>query len=122
MRLPVIAALTAVALASAACGSSSTPTATSTQTVTVTSAPTQQTTKTSVSVTPNEPTACDELKGTVSDGTCVVHEGTKKYTVDMKFPADYPDSEAVVDLMNTQRDGFLGFIDKQPDPDYPYAL
>lgn len=120
MRLHLIAAVTAAALATAACGTSSTPATPETQTATVTSTPAQP----SITTTTQEttPTACDQLNGTVAGDTCTVSEKQPDYTVDIKFPADYPDGQAVVDLMNTQRDGFLDLISDRPGPENPYAL
>jgi hypothetical protein len=48
--------------------------------------------------------ACTELKGTVGDANlCTVHTETPNYTIDMSFPADYPDQRAVVDVLTNQR-------------------
>lgn len=122
MRLQLIALLGAAAVASAACGTSSTPTATQTQTVTVTTTPASTTPETTATSAAPAATACDELKGTVNGFTCTVHKKSADYTIDMTFPADYPDQEAIVDLMNEQRDGFLDLIEDRPGPPNPYAL
>lgn len=122
MRIRVIALLgAAAAVVSAACGTPGTPTASETETVTATATPASSTTSTTTAPTP-EPTACDELGGAVAAGTCTVHDETAKYLIDMTFPADYPDQQAIVDLLTEQRDGFLELLDERPDRENPYAL
>lgn len=121
MRVQLIALLGAAAVATAACGTSSTPTATETRTATATTTPAQSAT-TATSTPAAAQTACDDLKGTVADGTCTVHEESADYTIDMTFPADYPDQASIVDVMTRQRDGFLDLISDRPGPPNPYAL
>lgn len=121
MRRQLIALLGAAAVATAACGTSDTPTATETRTVTATT--TSTTSTPAVTSTPAAAgTACDELKGAVADGTCTVHEEAGDYTIDMTFPADYPDQASMVDVLTRQRDGFLDLISDRPGPPNPYAL
>ena len=110
MRRQLIALLGAAAVVTAACGTSDTPTATETRTVTATTTPAAAA------------SACDELRGAVADGTCTVHEESADYTVDMAFPAGYPDQASIVDVLTRQRDGFLDLISDRPGPPNPYAL
>jgi hypothetical protein len=57
--------------------------------------------------------ACDALGGTVgADQICQVHSATPTYTIDMSFPLDYPDQQAVGDYLTQDRDGFLDWITK----------
>lgn len=121
MRLQLIALLGAAAVATASCGTSGAPTATETRTVTATttSAPS---TPAATSTPAAAATACDQLKGAVADGTCTVHEESADYTVDMTFPADYPDQASIVDVLTRQRAGFLDQISDRPGPPNPYAL
>jgi hypothetical protein len=127
MKLQLIALLGAAAVITAACGSQSTTTATETQTVTrtATSAPTPggaTGTSTTQEAQPDL-TACTELKGTTNgDGTCTVHEVTDDYTIDMVFPAAFPDQDGIVNVLNGQRAGFLDLIKDRPNPPNPYAL
>jgi uncharacterized protein DUF3298 len=52
--------------------------------------------------------ACATLGGEVeSEQTCHVHATTSTYTLDMKFPLDYPDSQALTDYVAQNRDGFV---------------
>lgn len=51
--------------------------------------------------------ACATLGGALQDSQmCVVHTVTPTYTVNMSFPADYPD-QALTDFLGQNRDGFV---------------
>ena len=51
---------------------------------------------------------CGNLGGDVEgDQTCHVHASTSTYTLDMKFPLDYPDEQALTDYIGQNRDGFV---------------
>ena len=51
--------------------------------------------------------ACANLGGALQDDqTCNVHTVTSAYTVNMTFPADYPD-QALTDFLSQNRDGFV---------------
>jgi Protein of unknown function (DUF3298) len=55
--------------------------------------------------------ACADLNGTVgSDQACHVHAATSTYKIDMTFPLDYPDMQAVTDFLKKDRDSFLEWI------------
>jgi Protein of unknown function (DUF3298) len=57
--------------------------------------------------------ACDGLGGTVdADQVCQVHSATPTYTIDMSFPVDYPDQQAVSDYLMQDRADFLEWITK----------
>ena len=57
--------------------------------------------------------ACDALGGKVdADPICQVHSATPTYTIDMSFPLDYPDQQAMADFLTQDRDGFLDWIAK----------
>jgi hypothetical protein len=59
--------------------------------------------------------ACAEIGGTVADKqTCSVHVETPEYTIDIKFPVDYPDQKVVADYLEEQRDSFLDYVKKIP--------
>jgi hypothetical protein len=58
-------------------------------------------------------TACASLGGTVfADQTCHVHSATSRYTLDMSFPLDYPDQQALTDVLTQDRDEFVDWIAK----------
>ncbi len=51
--------------------------------------------------------ACANLGGALQDDqTCIVHTVTPAYTVNMTFPADYPD-QSLTDFLVQNRDGFV---------------
>ncbi len=126
MKKRHLAIAVAVILSATACNSSTdtaasseavtTPPETSTSAeATTTSAPTTTTAAAS--------SACAELKGTVGDANlCTVHSETPNYTIDMKFPVDYPDQDAVADVLTNQRDKFIEVVEEQPVRDVPKAL
>ena len=116
----VALASAAVITGAAGCGTSSTPhpttsNARSVQSTTITSAP-----------APNAQPGCVDLGGTVAaDQTCHVKSSASNYKLDMSFPLDYPDQQAVTDLLTQERDGFLDWMrDFGPRQrrDQPYKL
>jgi hypothetical protein len=51
---------------------------------------------------------CGNLGGDVEgDQTCHVHAATSTYTLDMRFPLDFPDEQALTDYIGQNRDGFV---------------
>jgi hypothetical protein len=57
--------------------------------------------------------ACADLGGTVdANQICQVHNSTPTYTVDMSFPLDYPDQQAVSNYLTQGRADFLDWIAK----------
>jgi hypothetical protein len=51
---------------------------------------------------------CATLTGALQDEqTCHVHAATSTYTLDMTFPVDYPDEQALADYLGQNRDGFV---------------
>jgi hypothetical protein len=106
-----------------ACGGSTKPGASS-ETVTTPPTSTVTVTATTTSSAPvATPSACTDLGGTVGpDNVCTVHTETAGYTIDMKFPADYPDQRAVTDVLTRQRDQFVSAVEEPPVRDVPKAL
>jgi len=52
--------------------------------------------------------ACTGIGGQVEgEQTCHVHASTSTYTLDMKFPLDYADEQALTDYIGQNRDGFV---------------
>jgi Protein of unknown function (DUF3298) len=55
--------------------------------------------------------ACADLNGTVgADQACHVHAATSSYQLDMNFPLDYRDMQAVTDFLKKDRDSFLDWV------------
>ena len=111
----IAAAAVAVIASASACGTSSTTGASSSEAITTPPATsTSATTTTPSSTAAATPTSCTELDGTVANQVCTVHTVTPTYTIDMKFPTDYPDQDAVVDVLKRQRDQFIAFVEEPP--------
>lgn len=69
--------------------------------------------------------ACADLGGTVGgDRMCTVHAATPESTIDMKFPVDYPDQQAVGTYLERERDDFVAYVKKYPQagPPFGYTL
>lgn len=60
------------------------------------------------------PEACAALGGSVQAGQCRVQASDPAYTVDMTFPLDYPDEQAIVDYLSQTREGFVN-VAQTPD-------
>ena len=67
--------------------------------------------------------ACADLGGTVSpDGVCAVHASNPTYTLDMSFPNDYPDQQALTAYLTQTRDGFINVSRMPGSWNLPYQL
>jgi hypothetical protein len=67
--------------------------------------------------------ACADLSGTVGpDGICTVHASNPTYTLDMTFPNDYPDQQALTDFLTQTRDGFVNVSQMPGSWNLPYQL
>jgi hypothetical protein len=67
--------------------------------------------------------ACTALGGTVgADQICQAHTDNQGYMLDFRFPVDYPDQEAVTDVLTQQRDDFVGWIKGMPAVALPPEL
>jgi hypothetical protein len=69
------------------------------------------------------PSACASLGGTVESGQmCQVHASTPTYTINMSFPVDYPDEQAITDYLTQNRDGFVNVAQTPGTRDMPYQM
>ncbi len=69
------------------------------------------------------PPSCAGVGGTVDAGQmCHVHATGPTYTLNMTFPADYPDEQALVDYIAQNRDGFVNVAQTSGGRDQPYQL
>jgi hypothetical protein len=71
--------------------------------------------------------ACTNMGGAVENGqTCHVHAATSNYTLDMKFPLDYADEQALTDYISQNRDGFVTVAQTSSSPsatrEVPYQM
>jgi hypothetical protein len=68
-------------------------------------------------------TACANLNGSVGpDGVCTVHTSNATYTMDMAFPDDYPDQQALTAYLTQARDGFVNVSEMPGSYNLPYEL
>ncbi|GFG76659.1 esterase [Mycobacterium botniense] len=69
------------------------------------------------------PSACASLGGTLGTGQmCQVHTVTPSYTLDMSFPVDYPDQQALLDYLTQNRDGFINVAQTPGAREVPYQM
>ena len=67
--------------------------------------------------------ACVDLNGTVGpDGICTVHTANSTYTMDLTFPNDYPDQQALTAYLTQARDGFVNVSEMPGSYNLPYEL
>jgi hypothetical protein len=70
-----------------------------------------------------EPPSCAGLGGTmVAAQTCRVHASGPTYTLNMTFPTDYPDEQALTDYVTQNRDGFVNVAEGSGARDHPYQM
>jgi hypothetical protein len=69
------------------------------------------------------PPPCAGLGGTV-DATqlCHVHATGPTYMLNMAFPVDYPDEQALIDYITQNRDGFVNVAQTSGSRDQPYQM
>src|ERR1700736_650622 len=67
--------------------------------------------------------ACTSMGGDVEgEQTCHVHAANSTYTLDMKFPLDYSDEQALTDYLSQNRDGFVNVAQTSGTRDVPYQM
>ena len=114
---------TAVIAGAAGCGTSSIPhqTTSAAASAQATTSPAQP------PVGAQGQSVCTDLNGTVGpDHACHVHSATSTDKIDMSFPLDYPDLQAVTDFLKQDRDKFIDWVAKfgpggRPRP-YEYVV
>lgn len=68
------------------------------------------------------PPKCSDLRGDLVGQECVIQETDAGYSLNITYPADYPDLQEVFDWVKQARDGFLN-VAKSPDGrSLPYEL
>lgn len=69
------------------------------------------------------PPSCAGVGGTIEDGQmCRLRATGPTYTLNMAFPADYPDEQALADYVTQNRDGFVNVAQSSGSRDQPYQL
>jgi hypothetical protein len=67
--------------------------------------------------------SCTGMGGTLEAGQmCHVHTGNATYMIDMTFPTDYPDQQALNDYLSQNRDGFVNVAQSSGSRDMPYQM
>ena len=70
-----------------------------------------------------DPPSCASVGGTVEAGQmCRIHAAGPTYTLNMTFPADYPDQQALTDYITQNRDGFMSVAQTSGPRDQPYQM
>ncbi len=66
---------------------------------------------------------CVALGGLVGqDQMCLVRAAGPAYTLDIRFPAEYPDQQSVTDYLTQTRDGFVNVSEMPGSYGLPYVL
>jgi hypothetical protein len=69
------------------------------------------------------PPTCDNLGGVIeATQMCRVRAAGPTYAINMTFPADYPDEQALTDYITQNRDGFVNVAQTSGGRDQPYQL
>ncbi len=68
------------------------------------------------------PPKCSDLKGDLLGQKCVITEADAGYSLNITYPAGYPDVQAVFDWVKQTRDGFLNVAKSSDARTMPYEL
>jgi hypothetical protein len=69
------------------------------------------------------PPSCAGVGGTVDAAQmCHVQDRGPTYMLNMTFPADYPDEQALIDYITQNRDGFVNVAQSSKGRDQPYQM
>ena len=69
------------------------------------------------------PPSCADLGGALEGGQmCRIRATGPTYTLNLVFPADYPDEQALTDYVAQNRDGFVNVAQSSGSRDQPYQL
>ncbi len=68
------------------------------------------------------PPKCSDLSGNLAGQNCVIQQADTGYSMQITYPADYPDLQAVFDWVKQTRDGFLNVAKMTDARTMPYQL
>ena len=68
------------------------------------------------------PGSCASLGGTVDNDVCRVALNDAAYRMDIRFPLDYPDEQAILDYLIQAREGFLNVAQTPGSRNLPYEM
>jgi hypothetical protein len=119
-----------IVIGTAACGTSnSTKPGPASETVTtppatsVASAPATTTPSATPTIMTTANSVCVDLAGNLgADQVCTVHVEATDYSIDMKFPTDYPDLRALSAVLTRERDRFVQAVTSPNQPPYAKSL
>jgi len=112
-HISTLGIVAAAAMMAAACGNSPHQTASHTPSSTTVASASAAATASPAQPThvAGGPSGCADLGGTVgSDQNCHIRSSTPTYNLEMSFPLDYPDQQAVTDLVTHERDEFINWV------------
>lgn len=68
-------------------------------------------------------TDCAAMGGAMeADNVCHVHSAASNYTMDVRFPTNYADQQAVIDYVTQNRDGFTNVAQTPTSRNSPYEM
>lgn len=70
----------------------------------------------------SSPVGCGALGGVVANGSCQVTDNQPAYALDVSFPLDYPDEQAIVDYLAQTREGFVNVAQGPGARNLPYEM
>ncbi len=68
------------------------------------------------------PASCANFGGTVEDQMCHVSTSNAGYTLNLTYPVDYPDEQALTDFLTQNRDGFVNVAQTPSSRDMTYQM
>ncbi|KJX74985.1 esterase [Mycobacterium lepromatosis] len=68
------------------------------------------------------PSSCASLGGVQTAEMCHVYASGPTYTLNLTFPVDYPDQQALTDYITQNRDGFVNVAQGSGVREYPYQM
>jgi hypothetical protein len=69
-----------------------------------------------------DPPSCVSLGGSVAAQMCHLQATGPTYTLNMTFPTDYPDEQALTDYITQNRDGFVNVAQSSRGRDQPFQM
>ncbi|WP_454561796.1 esterase [Mycobacterium haemophilum] len=68
------------------------------------------------------PPSCASLGGTQAAEMCHIYAAGPTYTLNLTFPVDYPDQQALTDYITQNRDGFVNVAQGSGGREQPYQM
>lgn len=68
------------------------------------------------------PDGCASLGGVVQGNSCSVQADEPSYTMNVNFPLDYPNGQAIIEYLSQTREGFLNVVNTPDSRNLPYEM